>query len=75
MTFSRFNAGTFRETFEATRGDIGDLRPDEFHLNVAQTSAHYYGNADDEISASRDALAEISQLIAVTCRRCTRFPR
>lgn len=58
MTLSRFNAGTFRETFEATRREIGDLRPDEFHLNVAQTSDHYYGNADEEVSASRDAISD-----------------
>ena len=57
MTLSRFNAGTFRETFEAVRREIGDLRHDEFHLNVAQTSAHYYGNADEEVAASHDAVA------------------
>lgn len=58
MTLSRFNAGTFRQTFEACRQHIPDLRGDEFHLNVAQTSAHYYGNADAPVAASRDALAE-----------------
>ncbi len=56
MTLSRFNAGTFRRTFEACRIHIPDLRGDEFHLNVAQTSAHYYGNGDDPVTASRDAL-------------------
>jgi radical SAM protein with 4Fe4S-binding SPASM domain len=58
MTLSRFNAGTFRRTFDACRTQIPDLRHDEFHLNVAQTSAHYYGNDDDPVAAARDALAE-----------------
>jgi radical SAM protein with 4Fe4S-binding SPASM domain len=58
MTLSRFNAGTFRRTFEACRTHIPDLRSDEFHLNVAQTSRHYYGNGDDSVAASRDALAD-----------------
>jgi radical SAM protein with 4Fe4S-binding SPASM domain len=58
MTLSRFNAGTFRRTFEACRTHIPDLRGNEFHLNVAQTSAHYYGNGDDLVTAPLNALAE-----------------
>ena len=58
MTLSRFNAGTFQRTFDACRTHIPDLRGDEFHLNVAQTSTHYYGNEDTPVAASRDALAE-----------------
>lgn len=45
MTLSSFNAGHFVETFEACRRDCPDLSADDFHLNVAQVSSHYYGNA------------------------------
>ena len=58
MTLSRFNAGSYRETFAAVQKELGDLRPDEFHLNVAQTSDHYYGNAGEPIAASRDAISD-----------------
>lgn len=58
MTLSRFNAGTFQQTFEACRRHVPDLRRDEFHLNIAQTSTHYYGNADVDVRAPRGALAQ-----------------
>jgi MoaA/NifB/PqqE/SkfB family radical SAM enzyme len=57
MTISRYNAGAYRHTFAACQREIPDLRPDEFHLNVAQTSSHYYGNAGDAIEAPADAVA------------------
>jgi radical SAM protein with 4Fe4S-binding SPASM domain len=57
MTLSRYNAGTYEDTFVACQREIPDLRADEFHLNVAQTSAHYYGNADDALEGSPEAVA------------------
>jgi radical SAM protein with 4Fe4S-binding SPASM domain len=57
MTLSRFNAGAYEHTLAACQREIPGLRPDEFHLNVAQTSSHYYGNAGDGIEATRDAVA------------------
>jgi radical SAM protein with 4Fe4S-binding SPASM domain len=57
MTLSRFNAGSFRRTFDACRERIPDLRGDEFHINIAQTSAHYYGNPGTAVQPSPDALA------------------
>ena len=50
MTLSRYTAGTYRATFDACQREIPDLRADEFHLNVAQTSNHYYGNAADDVA-------------------------
>jgi radical SAM protein with 4Fe4S-binding SPASM domain len=58
MTLSRFNAGTFQQTFEACRRHLPDLRREEFHLNIAQTSAHYYGNAETALRPPRDAIAQ-----------------
>jgi MoaA/NifB/PqqE/SkfB family radical SAM enzyme len=51
MTLSSHNAGRFEETFAAVRRDCPGLEMGDFHLNAAQTSDHYYGNAD-----SRDLL-------------------
>lgn len=44
MTLSRGNLGQFQQTFEACRRDCPGLEPEDFHLNVAQTSNHYYAN-------------------------------
>jgi MoaA/NifB/PqqE/SkfB family radical SAM enzyme len=44
MTLSQFNAGRFKETFDACARECPGLTIDRFHLNVAQVSAHYYGN-------------------------------
>jgi radical SAM protein with 4Fe4S-binding SPASM domain len=45
MTLSSANMGRFEDTFAACAREIPDLTIDEIHLNVAQTSSHYYGNA------------------------------
>ncbi len=45
VTLSSFNAGRFLETYAALRHDCPGLTPDDVHLNVAQISNHYYGNA------------------------------
>jgi radical SAM protein with 4Fe4S-binding SPASM domain len=67
MTVSRFNATRVRDVFDAVRKDVGDLRPAEFHLNVAQSSTHYYGTDDtaafgasrEEIVGALDAYREL----------------
>ena len=45
VTLSSHNAGKFAETFAACAREIPGLTIDEMHLNVAQVSGHYYGNA------------------------------
>lgn len=44
MTLSNFNEGRLFETVEAAQAAIPGLGLDEFHVNVAQESAHYYQN-------------------------------
>jgi MoaA/NifB/PqqE/SkfB family radical SAM enzyme len=46
VTLSSFNAGRFAETFAACARECPGLSIDDMHLNVAQVSGHYYGNAD-----------------------------
>ena len=54
MTLSRFNAGRVEETFDAVRTECPGLGAGDFHVNFAQVSDHYYGNAGDDIAAPRD---------------------
>jgi radical SAM protein with 4Fe4S-binding SPASM domain len=44
MTLSAGNLGRFAQTFEACARECPGLTIDDIHLNVAQTSEHYYGN-------------------------------
>ena len=44
VTLSSYNAGRFRETFDACAREIRDLSIHDVHLNVAQVSGHYYDN-------------------------------
>jgi radical SAM protein with 4Fe4S-binding SPASM domain len=57
MTVSRFNVGQFERTFDAVRAACPGLTLDDFHLNIAQVSDHYYGNEaePDDVLPPRDA--------------------
>jgi radical SAM protein with 4Fe4S-binding SPASM domain len=46
VTLSTYNLGRFRDTFDAVARECPGLTVDDVHLNVAQKSNHYYGNAD-----------------------------
>jgi radical SAM protein with 4Fe4S-binding SPASM domain len=61
MTLSRYNAGQMERTFAACQRRYPRLTWDDFHLNLAQVSEHYYGNtADDPVLAPREtAIREI----------------
>jgi len=60
MTLSTHNLGKFETTFAACARECPGLKVDDVHLNVAQRSGHYYGNADmdavapDPMSARAD---------------------
>lgn len=60
MTLSKYNVARVDETFAACQRAVPELTIDDFHINVAQRSAHYYGNADEDFAAgvadARDAL-------------------
>ena len=48
MTLSTHNIGQFERTFAACARACPGLSVDDMHLNVAQTSGHYYGNAETD---------------------------
>lgn len=54
MTVSALNAGRFEEAFQAVRKEIPALTYDDFHVNIAHISPHYYGNADDGLIAGHE---------------------
>lgn len=49
MTVSSLNAGQYEKTFAAAKAECSWLKPNDFHMNVAHESAHYYGNQDSGI--------------------------
>jgi len=51
MTLSTHNLGQFERTFAACAHEYPELTVDDIHLNVAQRSSHYYGNADTDAVA------------------------
>jgi radical SAM protein with 4Fe4S-binding SPASM domain len=63
FTMSRFNAGRLQDTFEACRREYPALTARDFHVNVAQTSGHYYQNAGiDDLLPARDLVrSELDQ--------------
>lgn len=59
MTLSAANVGQFERTFAACAAACPGLRVDDIHLNVAQTSSHYYGNTGiDGLAPDRQAARE-----------------
>ncbi len=62
MTLSNFNQGALRATFEAARQEIPDLELSEFHVNLAQESAHYYRN-EGMGATERGALSELEGFV------------
>ena len=57
MTLSSLNIDQIDATLDACQRDCPGLTIDDFHLNVAQRSAHYYGNeGHDSFEAATDPL-------------------
>jgi radical SAM protein with 4Fe4S-binding SPASM domain len=51
VTVSAYNLGRFAQTFDACARECPGLTIDDVHLNIAQTSGHYYDN--DGVDAMR----------------------
>jgi radical SAM protein with 4Fe4S-binding SPASM domain len=63
VTLSTHNLGQFDRTFAACARECPGLTVDDIHLNVAQRSSHYYGNADIDAVApdAKSARAEMDR--------------
>ena len=56
VTLSNYNAGQLDVTYEALQREVPTLRREDIHINVAQQSSHYYGNADEEELATEEGI-------------------
>lgn len=63
MTLSRFNVGQVERTFVACQRRYPALQWSDFHVNLAQTSGHYYDNAAEGsiLPPKEHAMAELRE--------------
>jgi MoaA/NifB/PqqE/SkfB family radical SAM enzyme len=58
MTLSKHNAGLYKSTFEAVKKVLPELRSEDFHVNIAHESSHFYNNGSNELmdNASQETI-------------------
>lgn len=62
-TLQAANQGLFNDTLLACRDALGSLTVDDFHVNLAHASNHYYDNSDtDALPDPEQAVAEIESV-------------
>lgn len=62
-TVQSANLGKFDETLQACRALLGEVTIEDFHLNLAHASGHYYDNADsDAVPDTELAIREIERV-------------
>ncbi len=62
-TLQAANIGAFDETVEACRREIGGLTQDDFHINLAHVSGHYYDNeGTDALPSPESTVMEIERI-------------
>ncbi len=57
-TISRYNEDKLIETINAVMSDLDFVSYNNFHVNVAQISSHYYKNENNEIIGSKDKIRD-----------------
>ncbi|MDE1825742.1 MAG: radical SAM protein [Candidatus Micrarchaeota archaeon] len=64
-TMIKQNEGQFFRTFEGVKKEIPDIRYNDFHINLGQTSENYYHTSDSSIKVNGSELAavEIRELL------------
>jgi len=55
FTLSRHNAGQLARCFDAARAELPELTWDDFHVNVAHRSPHYFGNHESDLVGDASA--------------------
>lgn len=62
-TLQATNLGRFDEMVASCNIELGGITPDDFHINLAHTSGHYYDNTDTEALPDPElALREIERI-------------
>lgn len=63
-TLSKFNKGEFAKTVEEVRKEIPNIHYNDFHINLAQVSSNYYGNASDDIKPNNpEIVGELENVV------------
>ncbi len=70
-TMSRYNQGELEKTYQEVKKSIPDITPNDFHINLAQVSSNYYGNAGMDLVGSQYAM--IGELSAFVAKRRREF--
>ncbi|MBK7975056.1 MAG: radical SAM protein [Deltaproteobacteria bacterium] len=69
FTLSRHNAGQLERCFDAARAELPELTWDDFHVNVAHRSEHYYGNHESDLVGDADAAIRADLVLFRSHRR------
>ncbi len=64
VTLSRFNRGELFRIHDSVKDRIPDIQYRDFHLNLAQESAHYYGNEGLGLPPEEEALRDMDEFLA-----------
>lgn len=62
MTIFKDNLGKFDDTFGEVRKYIREISYNDFHLNLAQTSSHFYGNLEVDLGINKKMIEEIKKI-------------
>lgn len=62
MTLSDHNHDQFQKTYEAVRDVIPQVSYDDFHVNIAQTSEHFYKNPEMEVHRLQEILNTVREV-------------
>ncbi len=69
FTLSKLNLGKFHETVLAVQKEFPQVKYEDFHMNIAHTSGHYYNNDDFDIGVNSDKEKFIEEVEAFRLRK------
>lgn len=66
VTLSKYNFDKLGEIVHSVKEKIPEITYRDFHVNIAHTSSHFYGNLDNSVCASReDIINELFKFIRI----------
>lgn len=61
MTISTYNYTFIKQTYQALKNEIPNLRRSDIHFNIAHQSSHYYGNEDKHLQLNTAMIRNIDK--------------
>lgn len=68
MTITESNIHAFRDTYQAAKAEISDLRCGDMHFNFIHNSNHYYGYNDAHIVGEEKYLKALEEIISTRAK-------